>query len=138
MVVTTVPEAKRSRDERARTSSARWGARKTPAGRRNAGPKVVVGDVKRRAGRVFVDMTGGTEGPKEIFERLTQAGVGTVVGMHLSEEHLKNIKQENMNVVIAGHIASDTLGLNLLLDKLVKKERALEITACSGFRRFKR
>lgn len=108
------------------------------AGRIHAGPKVVAGEMGRRAGKVFVDMTGGTEGAKDIFERLTQAGVGTVVGMHISEEHLKNVKQENMNIIIAGHIASDTLGVNLLLDKLVKKEPSLKITACSGFRRFKR
>ncbi len=108
------------------------------ASRRNAGPKVVVGETSRRAGKVFVDMTGGTEGAKDIFASLTNAGVGTIVAMHISEEHLRNIKSEHMNVVVAGHVASDTLGLNLLLDKLVKKEPALKITACSGFRRFRR
>jgi len=40
--------------------------------------------------------------------------------MHLSEEHFKNAKDEQINIVIAGHIASDTLGLNLLLDELEK------------------
>jgi hypothetical protein len=42
-----------------------------------------------------------------------------------------------MNVEIAGHISSDNLGVNLMLDEVQKKGR-LKIVACSGFRRFER
>jgi putative NIF3 family GTP cyclohydrolase 1 type 2 len=105
--------------------------------RKNAGPRILVGDPKKDAGRIFVDMTGGTEGPKKIFPRLSQAGVGTIVAMHLSEEHFKHAKDEYINVVIAGHIASDTLGLNLLLDE-IEKSGKLDIIPCSGFIRVKR
>ena len=49
----------------------------------NAGPRILFGDPKNRTGKIFVDMTGGTEGPKEIFEKLETAGVGTIVAMHL-------------------------------------------------------
>jgi putative NIF3 family GTP cyclohydrolase 1 type 2 len=103
----------------------------------NAGPKMIFGRENRRCGRVFVDMTGGTEGAKELFVKIAEAGVGTVVCMHLSEEHLKSIKKVPINVIIAGHIASDAIGLNLLLDKITKREK-LEITECSGFIRVKR
>ncbi len=109
----------------------------TDALKKNAGPRILIGDPKKKAGKVFVDMTGGTEGPKRIFPRLSQAGVGTIVAMHLSEEHFKRAKTEFINVVIAGHIASDTLGLNLLLDKLMKKEN-MRIIPCSGFVRIRR
>lgn len=105
--------------------------------KKNAGPRVLIGDPKKKAGRIFVDMTGGTEGPKRIFPRLSQAGVGTIVGMHLDEEHYSIAKNEHINVVIAGHIASDTLGLNLLLDSVLKKE-PLRLIPCSGFVRVKR
>src|SRR3989338_580381 len=98
--------------------------------KKNAGPRILIGDPKREAGRVFVDMTGGTEGPKKVFARPSQACVGTILSMHLSEEHFKNAKEEHINVVIAGHIASDTLGLNLLLDRLDKKAR-FRIIPCS-------
>ena len=104
---------------------------------KNAGPHILIGDAKKKCGKVFVDMTGGTEGPKRIFPRLSQAGVGTIVAMHLSEAHFKQAKTEFINVVIAGHIASDTLGLNLLLDSLMKKE-AMNIIPCSGFVRIRR
>jgi hypothetical protein len=105
--------------------------------KKNAGPRILTGDDKKPAGRVFVEMTGGTEGPKRIFPRLSQAGVGTIVSMHLSEEHFKHAKDEHINIVIAGHIASDTLGLNLLLDEL-QKAQGLEVVGCSGFVRVKR
>jgi len=105
--------------------------------KKGTGPHILIGDPKRKAGRIFVDMTGGTEGPKRVFPRLSQAGVGTIVGMHLDEDHYAIAKNEHINVVIAGHIASDTLGLNLILDSLLKKE-ALRIIPCSGFVRVKR
>jgi len=102
-----------------------------------AGPRIIAGDAKRQAGKLFVDMTGGTEGSKDIFQRLTQAGIGTILAMHLSEEHFRKVKAEHINVIIAGHIASDNLGLNLLLDKLEKREK-FNIIECSGFKRVKR
>lgn len=105
--------------------------------RKKAGPRILIGDAKKPAGKIFVDMTGGTEGSKKVFPRLSQAGVGTIIAMHLSEEHFKIAKGEHINVIIAGHIASDNLGLNLLLDSLEKKER-FKIVPCSGFVRVRR
>lgn len=104
---------------------------------RKAGPKIILGEPKNKAGRVFVDMTGGTEGPKELFGRISQAGVNTLVCMHLSEEHFSRAKPEHINVIIAGHIASDNVGINLILDK-IESHQKLEIIGCSGFKRIKR
>lgn len=103
----------------------------------NRPPKILIGSEHNRVGKLFVDMTGGTEGAKEIFEKMEIAGVGTLVCMHLSEEHFKKAKDVHMNVVVAGHISSDTLGLNLLLDEISKKED-FRIVCCSGFKRIKR
>lgn len=103
----------------------------------NAGPKIVCGDKAAKAGKVFVDMTGGTEGSKEVFGRLSQAGINTLVCMHLSEQHFKRAKKEFLNVIIAGHISSDSLGLNLILDEIEKKAK-IGIIPCSGFKRIKR
>ena len=105
---------------------------------RGNGPKVIVGSEKRRAGKIFVDMTGGTEGSEEALEKLSDSGVGTIVGMHMSEKHYQNAEKFHVNVVIAGHIASDTLGLNLLLDRAIKKFDSLNIISCSGFYRVNR
>ncbi|MCS7203296.1 MAG: NGG1p interacting factor NIF3 [Thermodesulfovibrio sp.] len=103
----------------------------------NAGPRILVGNKSRKAGKIFVDMTGGTEGSKEIFHSMSLSGINTVVAMHLSEEHRKEAEKNHINVIIAGHIASDTLGLNLLLDKVIYDED-IKIIECSGFRRFER
>jgi len=103
----------------------------------NAGPKIILGSPQRSAGKVFTEMTGGTEGNKEVFGKLYKKGIRTLVSMHLSEEHFKKVKDANLNAVIAGHISSDTLGLNLLLDKMEKNGK-LSVIGCSGFRRFSR
>jgi hypothetical protein len=59
--------------------------------------------------------------------------------MHLSEDHRKEAEKHHINVVIAGHISSDNLGMNLLLDEIEKAEPAgLSVLCCSGFKRFKR
>jgi len=102
-----------------------------------AGPRIILGAPNKAVGEIFVEMTGGTEGSKDTFDKLYIAGVRTLICMHLSEEHFKKVKDTNLNVVIAGHISSDTLGLNLLLDRIEKEER-FKITDCSGFRRIRR
>jgi hypothetical protein len=100
-------------------------------------PKIVNGSEESRCGTVFVDMTGGTEGSKESLEKLSAGGVSTLVGMHMSEEHLETAKKANLNVVIAGHISGDSLGLNLLLDQ-VENEDTFAFICTSGFERLRR
>lgn len=100
--------------------------------RRMAGPRIVSGSENGHCGRISMEMTGGTEGPRTIYEQYASSGVSTIVGMHISEEALENAKKAHLNVVLAGHISSDTLGLNLLLDE-VEKEECLEFAGVSGF-----
>ncbi|MHB1391104.1 MAG: NGG1p interacting factor NIF3 [Thermoleophilia bacterium] len=104
--------------------------------RQNAGPTIVVGKKTRSAGRIVVDMTGGTGGPVESLEKLSQAGVGTLVGMHMSEKNREEAEKHKINVVIAGHDSSDSIGVNLLLDELEKK--GVAIIPCSGLFRYNR
>lgn len=105
--------------------------------RQKMGPEIVCGAKGSTAGKVLVEMTGGTEGPKEIYAKLARStDISTIVGMHFSKEHLDAAKAENLNVVIAGHISSDNLGLNLLFDGIFGNK--VEIIECSGFRRVKR
>jgi putative NIF3 family GTP cyclohydrolase 1 type 2 len=109
------------------------------AGKYLAGPCVILGNPKRKTGKIFVEMTGGTEGSKDTFDKFYKVGIRTIIAMHLSEEHFKKVKDANLNVVIAGHISSDTLGLNLLLDRIERKAKEkFEIIDCSGFRRVRR
>ncbi|MCI4444764.1 MAG: NGG1p interacting factor NIF3 [Candidatus Aminicenantes bacterium] len=108
------------------------------AKQRGAGPKILAGSETNRAGKIYVDMTGGTEGSKDIFEKQAAAGISTLVGMHFSEEALEKAKKANLNVIVAGHISSDTMGLNILLDRLEKQTgESLDIISVSGFERIK-
>jgi len=102
-----------------------------------AGPKIFVGSEDARCGKIaLTEITGGTEGSPKLYEKMAQAGIGTVVGMHQSEEHRKEAESAGINVVIAGHMSSDSLGMNLFLDELEK--RGIEIIPCSGLIRVRR
>jgi len=101
------------------------------------GPKIFVGSPENHCGKIaLTEITGGTEGSPKLYEKMAQAGIGTVVGMHISEDHKKEAEMANVNIVIAGHISSDSLGVNLFMDELEKQ--GVEIVPCSGFTRFSR
>lgn len=102
-----------------------------------AGPKIFVGDKDARVGKIaLTEITGGTEGSKEIYQHLAAAGIGTIIGMHIKEDNRHEAEKAHVNVVIAGHISSDSIGINLFLDELEK--RGIEIIPCSGLIRVKR
>jgi hypothetical protein len=105
--------------------------------RGGVGPVLFSGQPENRCGKIaFSELSGGTEGTPKIYEKMAIAGVGTIIAMHQSEEHKKEAGAANINVIIASHIASDSLGVNLFLDKLEKK--GIEIVPCSGLIRVSR
>lgn len=107
------------------------------AGKNNAGPVIFSGLPENRAGKIVAfDITGGTSGAKELYPELVKAGVGTVIGMHMKDESREEAIKNHLNVVIAGHISSDSLGMNLFLDKL--EEKGIKIIPLSGLIRVTR
>ncbi|MFA5076751.1 MAG: NGG1p interacting factor NIF3 [Patescibacteria group bacterium] len=105
--------------------------------KQGAGPRILTGNTNNRCGKIAVtEITGGTEPSPKIYEKLAQAGIGTVLAMHLSEEHKKEAEAAHINVIIAGHISSDSIGMNLFLDELEKK--GIKIVPCSGLIRVSR
>lgn len=107
------------------------------AARRGSGPTLFAGSEDSRVGKIaLTEITGGTEGSKDIYAKMAQAGIGTIIAMHQSEEHKKEAEKAHINVVIAGHISSDSIGMNLFLDELEKK--GIEIVPCSGLIRVSR
>jgi hypothetical protein len=105
--------------------------------RKGYGPLLINGSGPSRPGRIVVDMTGGTEGPTDALDRLSAAGVGTLVGMHYSEEHRKRAEELKLNLVIAGHISSDVLGMNLVLDR-IERAGTIAVYCTSGMVRVAR
>jgi len=106
------------------------------ARRLKAGPVIISGNNKRRAGKIFVKFSGGTATSEKAYEQLARAGVGTIIGMHMPDKHRTAARENNINVIIAGHMASDSLGMNQLLDQI--EQRGVEVIPCSGLIRVKR
>lgn len=107
------------------------------AAKRGTAVTVYAGSQNNRTGNIAItEMTGGTEGNPEIYDKMANAGIGTVVAMHQSEKSRKMAQKSHVNVVVAPHIASDSIGLNLFLDNLEAK--GIEILSCGGFIRYSR
>ncbi|PLX21342.1 NGG1p interacting factor NIF3 [Candidatus Parcubacteria bacterium] len=105
--------------------------------KQSAGPRLFNGGPENKCGKVAVtEFTGGTSGSKEIYEKMAQAGVGTILSMHMGEEYRKEAEKYHINVVILGHMSSDSLGMNLFLDEIEKK--GVEVVTISGLSRIKR
>lgn len=105
--------------------------------KRNAGPVIFAGSEQSRAGKIVVSgMTGGTSGSEKIYEKMSQYGIGTEIAMHVKKEELEEALKHYINIVIAGHIVSDSLGLNIIMDQLEKA--GVEIIPCSGYFRYSR
>ncbi len=101
------------------------------AKRNGSGPRLFVGSEDNRVGKIaFTEITGGTSYSKEMYKVAADAGIGTIISMHQSEENRKAAEKAHVNVVIAGHMSSDSIGMNLFLDELEKK--GIEIVPCSG------
>ncbi len=101
------------------------------------GPKLFTGSPENRTGKIAVsEITGGTEGSVQIYQKLGQVGVGTVIAMHTTEDRRKEAEASHLNIVIAGHMSSDSLGMNLFADELEKQ--GITVIPCSGFTRVSR
>jgi len=102
-----------------------------------AGPRLFTGKEDNYLGKIaLTEITGGTEGSKELYQHIASAGIGTIVGMHMKEESRTLAESAHLNILIAGHMSSDSIGMNLFLDELEK--RGVEVVPCSGLIRYSR
>lgn len=95
-------------------------------------PKVRLGSLERLAGRVAVAMAGYTNGGVDVLKAYFDAGVSTVLMMHFSEGDLKEARENKLagNLIVTGHMASDSVGINVYLDEL--ERRGLEVIRAGG------
>lgn len=103
---------------------------------RGQGPIITAGKSTRHCGKILIDLTGGTNGSKNIYEGICKAGINTIVAMYMPEIHKEEAQKHHLNIVILGHMPSDSLGMNLFLDELEKQN--IEVIPCSGLIRIKR
>lgn len=83
-------------------------------------PKIVLGGAERFAGRVAVAIGGYTSGGVDVMRAYFEAGVGTVLSMHFPEPDLREAREQKLagNLILTGHMASDSIGINVFLDEL--------------------
>lgn len=95
-------------------------------------PMVVLGNPDNLAGNVIVAMAGGTNGGYDVAKAYFAHGTDTLVYMHISYADLEKLKKEDIagNLIITGHIVSDSIGINIYIDELEKK--GLEVTRIGG------
>ena len=94
-------------------------------------PVIRVGAKDSYAGKIYVLMSGLTGPGPKITKEYFEAGVGTLVLMHIPEKDVKEIQEQGIgNVVVAGHMSSDSLGLNKIAQCWA--EQGVETTMMSG------
>ncbi len=85
-------------------------------------PIVVLGDHDAKRGKTFLAMAAGTNGGYEIAKKYFQAGIDTLVYMHIDFEELKKIREDKSlngkNLLLLGHEPGDSVGINAYLDEI--------------------
>ncbi|MCM8747649.1 hypothetical protein NET02_00655 [Thermomicrobiaceae bacterium CFH 74404] len=92
---------------------------------------VPVGAVDRTAGKVAVVHGAGTNGGAAVAKAYFAHGVPTVVYIHVAPEEVERLRAESDgNLIVAGHIAADLVGINRYVGEL--EARGLEVIRASG------
>jgi hypothetical protein len=83
-------------------------------------PKVRLGAPEHFAGRIAVAMGGYTSGGVDVLRAYFDAGIGTVLMMHFPDADLREAREQRLagNLVVTGHMATDSIGINYFLDEL--------------------
>jgi DNA-binding protein len=84
--------------------------------------KIRMGKAENPAGKVVMSHGAGTNGGYQIAKTYFKHGLGTVVYIHISPADLEKLKAEGKgNLIVTGHIASDSVGINPLIHELEKR-----------------
>lgn len=84
-------------------------------------------------GRWVVQMPAGTNGGAGIHRTYYEHGINTILAMHLEDRDLRELELlplSGTNLIITGHMPSDSIGVNRVIDAL--EGQGLEVIAGSG------
>lgn len=83
--------------------------------------KIRLGTSSNPAGKTVVSHGAGTNGGYEIARTYFKYGVQTLIYIHISPTDLERLNADDIgNLIITGHIASDSVGINPLIEELKK------------------
>jgi putative NIF3 family GTP cyclohydrolase 1 type 2 len=95
--------------------------------------EVLVGKETHRLGRVVVSHAAGTNGGYSVGKAYFEHGVDTLVYIHCRPDDARRLEAEfgeTKALVVTGHIASDSVGINPYVDRL--RDEGLDVTTASG------
>lgn len=95
--------------------------------------QVRVGDPDNRVGNIAIHHAAGANGGASVASAYFDNGVDTVVYIHAdgaTERDLQQAYGDKKNLIITGHLASDAVGMNILIDKL--EAGGVDCTPISG------
>lgn len=96
-------------------------------------PELWLGKASNPVGKWVVQMAAGTNGGAPIYRTYYEHGIDTILAMHIEDRDLRELEQDqrpNANLVITGHMPSDSIGMNRILDAI--EQRGVEVIAGSG------
>ena len=102
---------------------------------RNAATRIEIraGRPENRVGRAVVSHGAGTNGGYPVAKAYFDHGIDTVVYIHCRPDDAKRLREEygeTKNLIVTGHIASDSVGINPYIDRL--REEGLDVDTFSG------
>jgi putative NIF3 family GTP cyclohydrolase 1 type 2 len=84
--------------------------------------KIRLGKASNKAGKVVVSHAAGTNGGYDVAKTFFKYGVGTLIYIHISSSDLEHLRAEGLeNLIVTGHISSDSVGINPFLAELENK-----------------
>ena len=95
--------------------------------------EVRVGKAENRIGRAVFSHGAGTNGGYSVAKAYFDCGIDTVLYIHCRPEEAKKLRDEYgdaKNLIVTGHIASDSVGINPYVDRL--RGEGLDVTTFSG------
>jgi putative NIF3 family GTP cyclohydrolase 1 type 2 len=95
--------------------------------------EVLAGTAENRLGRAVVSHGAGTNGGYAVAKAYFDHGIDTVVYIHCRPDEARRLREEfgtSKTLVVTGHIASDSIGINPYIDRL--RDEGLDVTALSG------
>jgi hypothetical protein len=96
-------------------------------------PELWLGKAENPVGRWTVQMAAGTNGGAPVFRTYYEHGINTILAMHVDDRDLRELEQlplPGANLVITGHMQSDSIGMNRVIGAL--EQQGIEVIAGSG------
>ena len=96
-------------------------------------PELWLGRPENPVGRWTVQMAAGTNGGAPVYRTYYEHGIQTILAMHIDDRDLRELEQLQLpeaNLVITGHMPSDSIGMNRVIDAL--EQQGLEVIVGSG------